>query len=50
MVRLVPMNPTEFEVYLESSVQEYAQEHVRAGNMDKNGVRPTRVGKLSVML
>lgn len=32
MVRLVPMSPTEFEAYLESSVQEYAQEHVRAGN------------------
>jgi GNAT superfamily N-acetyltransferase len=32
MVRLVPMSQTEFEGYLESSVRDYAQEHVRAGN------------------
>ena len=32
MVRLVPMSQTEFEAYLESSVQDYAQEHVRTGN------------------
>jgi RimJ/RimL family protein N-acetyltransferase len=32
MVRLVPMSQTEFEAYLESSAQEYAQEHVRTGN------------------
>jgi hypothetical protein len=32
MVRLLPMSQTEFEAYLESSVQEYAQKHVRAGN------------------
>jgi ribosomal protein S18 acetylase RimI-like enzyme len=32
MVRLVPMSQTDFEAYLASSVQEYAQEHVLAGN------------------
>jgi RimJ/RimL family protein N-acetyltransferase len=32
MVRLVPMTQAEFEAYLESAVQDYAQEHVRAGN------------------
>jgi ribosomal protein S18 acetylase RimI-like enzyme len=32
MVRLIPMNQSEFEDYLDFSVQDYAQEHVRAGN------------------
>lgn len=32
MVRLVPMSQIEFESYVESLVQEYAQEHVEAGN------------------
>ena len=32
MVRLVPMSQTQFERYLPSAVQDYAQEHVRAGN------------------
>lgn len=32
MVRLVPMTETEFQAYLESDVQRYAQEHVKAGD------------------
>jgi len=32
VVRLVPMSQTQFERYLPSAVQDYAQEHVRAGN------------------
>ena len=32
MVRLVRMTQTEFEAYLEAAVQDYAQQHVRAGN------------------
>ena len=32
MVRLVPMSQTQFERHLPSAVQDYAQEHVRAGN------------------
>ena len=31
MVKLVPMTPAEFEVYLERGIREYAQERVRAG-------------------
>ena len=33
MVRLVPMNQTEFQTYLDSLLQDYAQDHVRAGNL-----------------
>lgn len=32
MVRLVAMTETEFQAYLESDVQRYAQEHVKAGD------------------
>lgn len=32
MVRLVPMTEAEFQAYTDSSVRDYAQEHVRAGN------------------
>jgi len=32
MVRLVPMTEAEFEVYLAQAVDNYAQEHVTAGN------------------
>ena len=32
MVQLVPMSQAEFEKYLESTVPDYAQEHVRTGN------------------
>jgi len=32
MVRLVLMSETEFDTYLESSVGDYAQEHIKAGN------------------
>ncbi len=32
MVRLVPMTGTEFDVYLARAVDNYAQEHVSAGN------------------
>ena len=32
MVRLVPMTDAEFEVYLAHAVDNYAQEHVQAGN------------------
>ena len=32
MVRLVPMNQTEFQTYLDSLLQDYAQDHARAGN------------------
>ena len=31
MARLVPMTETEFQTYYESSMQEYAQDHVKAG-------------------
>jgi RimJ/RimL family protein N-acetyltransferase len=34
MVRLVPMTAGEFKMYIERAVQEYAQEHVKAGNWD----------------
>ncbi len=32
MVSLVPLTESEFEAYLEVSIREYAQEHVKAGN------------------
>ena len=32
MVRLVPMTENEFQAYRQHSVEEYAQEHIRAGN------------------
>jgi ribosomal protein S18 acetylase RimI-like enzyme len=32
MVRLVPMTESEFQTYYEHAVQEYADEHVKAGN------------------
>lgn len=32
MVRLIPMTDAEFQVYLAQAVDNYAQEHVRAGN------------------
>ncbi len=34
MVQLIPMTENEFKDYLRSSVEEYAQEHVRVGNWD----------------
>lgn len=34
MVQLIPMPENEFKDYLKSAVEEYAQEHVRAGNWD----------------
>lgn len=33
VVRLVPMTESEFKVYRERAVKNYAQEHVRAGNL-----------------
>jgi ribosomal protein S18 acetylase RimI-like enzyme len=39
MVRLVPMSQDEFEVYLESAVDHYAQEHVRTGNWSPEQAR-----------
>ncbi len=39
MVRLVPMSQTEFEGYLAFAVQDYAQEHVRAGNWSADQAR-----------
>ncbi len=32
MIRLVPMTETEYQAYLESDIQRYAEEHVKAGN------------------
>jgi len=32
MVHLVPMTEAEFQIYCARSIQEYAQEHVKAGN------------------
>lgn len=32
MVRLVPMSESDFEMYLERAVRNYADDHVRAGN------------------
>lgn len=37
MVRLVPMNETEFQAYLDMSLPGYAQEHVAAGNWSAEG-------------
>lgn len=34
MVQLIPMTENEFKDYLKAAVEEYAQEHVRAGNWD----------------
>lgn len=34
MVQLIPMSENEFKDYLKAAVEEYAQEHVRAGNWD----------------
>ena len=34
MVRLVSMTESEFQIYLKHSVENYAQEHVKAGNWD----------------
>lgn len=34
MVQLVPMTDFDFQAYLEGAVEEYAQEHVKAGNWD----------------
>jgi RimJ/RimL family protein N-acetyltransferase len=34
VIRLVPMSEAEFQAYLDSALQDYAQEHVRAGNWD----------------
>lgn len=34
MVRLIPMAESDFKDYLNHSVEEYAQDHVRAGNWD----------------
>ena len=34
MVRLVPMTDGEFQMYLKHAIEEYAQEHVKAGNWD----------------
>lgn len=32
MLKLAPMQQTDFEIYLEENIQKYAQEHVRVGN------------------
>lgn len=32
MIRLVPMSESEFQAYLESDIERYAQEHIRAGD------------------
>jgi RimJ/RimL family protein N-acetyltransferase len=32
MIQLVPMTPTEFDKFLATEVEDYAQEHVKAGN------------------
>jgi ribosomal protein S18 acetylase RimI-like enzyme len=32
MVRLVPMKATEYQTYLDLSIREYAEDHVKAGN------------------
>lgn len=40
MVQLIPMNQTEFEAYLALAVQDYAQEHVRAGNWSADEALP----------
>lgn len=32
MVRLVPMNESEFEIYLEKAIPEYAADKARAGD------------------
>lgn len=32
MVQLIPMTASDFQIYLQNSVEEYAQEHVKAGN------------------
>ena len=34
MVKLIPMQPAEFEAYLEDDIQRYAQAHVRAGSWE----------------
>ena len=34
MVRLVPMTETNFESYMEVTIKDYAQEHVKAGNFN----------------
>ena len=36
MIRLVPMTESEFQVYLKDSIENYAQEHVKAGNWDSS--------------
>jgi ribosomal protein S18 acetylase RimI-like enzyme len=32
MVRLIPMSETDFQVYLAYAINDYAQEHIKAGN------------------
>ncbi len=39
MIRLAPMSQSDFEVYLESAIDQYAQEHVRAGNWSPDQAR-----------
>ncbi len=34
MVTFIPMTESEFQIYLKRSIEEYAQEHVKAGNWD----------------
>src|ERR1700730_120390 len=40
MIRLVPMTEAEFQVYLEQSIANYAQEHIKAGRWSpEDGLR-----------
>ena len=36
MVRLVPMTESEFKTYLQKAIEDYAQDHVKAGNWDSS--------------
>ncbi|GAB1470541.1 GNAT family N-acetyltransferase [Chloroflexota bacterium] len=36
MVRLVPMTESEFEIYLQHAIEDYAQDHIQAGNWDSS--------------
>jgi ribosomal protein S18 acetylase RimI-like enzyme len=37
MLKLVPMDPSIFDAYLERSTADYAEEHIRSGNWQREG-------------
>ncbi len=50
MVELIPMTENEYQTYLERSLREYAQEHVRAGQWSEEEALPQAKQELQKIL